>query len=203
MGASGSGQVDHDEPDRRPRRADRRSARSSTGATSARSVVDELAELRNRSIGFVFQQFNLLPRTTALRQVMLPLLYTHPRPENAEAMARARLGGWAWPTAWTTPRASSQAASSSASPLRARSSTTPNSCSPTSPPAPSTARTSEEIMELFAGLNRRGHHRRAWSRTSPTSRSGPGGASPSATVTSSRTCARHRTGSSTRSAARN
>ena len=52
---------------------------------------DELADLRNRSIGFVFQQFNLLPRTAALRQVMLPMLYAHPKPENAEELARHRL----------------------------------------------------------------------------------------------------------------
>ena len=52
---------------------------------------DELAELRNRTIGFVFQQFNLLARTTALRQVMLPLLYASPRPADPEAVARRRL----------------------------------------------------------------------------------------------------------------
>jgi putative ABC transport system ATP-binding protein len=45
------------------------------GLSVARMTDNELAEVRNKEIGFVFQTFNLLPRQSALENVMLPLVY--------------------------------------------------------------------------------------------------------------------------------
>ena len=46
------------------------------GTDVSRMSDDNLAEIRNKEIGFVFQTFNLLPRYTALENVMLPLIYS-------------------------------------------------------------------------------------------------------------------------------
>lgn len=54
---------------------------------------DQLAEIRNKKLGFVFQSFNLLPRTTALNNVQLPLLYSGSKDKRKRALeALTRVG---------------------------------------------------------------------------------------------------------------
>jgi len=55
------------------------------GEEVARLDENALAKIRNRKIGFVFQQFNLLARTTALRNVELPMVYSGARGREARA----------------------------------------------------------------------------------------------------------------------
>jgi putative ABC transport system ATP-binding protein len=61
------------------------------GRNVAEMNDDELAAIRNREIGFVFQTFNLLPRSTSLRNVELPLIYAGIDPETREERAAQAL----------------------------------------------------------------------------------------------------------------
>src|SRR6202035_1155089 len=61
------------------------------GRNVAEMDDDELAAIRNREIGFVFQTFNLLPRATALRNVELPLVYAGMPSKERDTRARLAL----------------------------------------------------------------------------------------------------------------
>ena len=61
---------------------------------------DELADIRRDKIGFVFQSFNLLPRTSVLRNVSLPLIYEGVDKEKRDAIAQKALTDAAFPKAY-------------------------------------------------------------------------------------------------------
>jgi putative ABC transport system ATP-binding protein len=60
------------------------------GVEISRISADERAMIRNKKIGFVFQNFNLLPRTSALDQVIMPLSYTNANLSTREAKKRGK-----------------------------------------------------------------------------------------------------------------
>ena len=67
------------------------------GKNVSKLKENELAEIRNREIGFVFQQFNLLPRTTILDNVLIPTIYGHidkPKEKAEELIDMVGLKSW-------------------------------------------------------------------------------------------------------------
>ncbi|MEO6683494.1 MAG: ABC transporter ATP-binding protein [Ginsengibacter sp.] len=67
------------------------------GKNAGQMLDDDLADIRNKEIGFVFQQFNLLPRLTAAENVALPLIYngTPKKQRNEQALEMLRRVGLA------------------------------------------------------------------------------------------------------------
>lgn len=61
------------------------------GKDVSKKTDDDLAEMRSREAGFIFQSFNLLPRTTVLENVMLPLVYTGDKDSAREHKAKQAL----------------------------------------------------------------------------------------------------------------
>ena len=84
------------------------------GAKVSEMDDNQLAEIRNKEIGFIFQTFNLLPRSNALRNVELPLYTVARRSMNVARSRSTPWPAWGWPIVSTINQTNYPAASDSA-----------------------------------------------------------------------------------------
>ena len=123
----------------------------------AKMQDNELAEIRNRQIGFVFQSFNLLPRSTALENVALPLIYSGVNKAEREARAMEALKSVGLADRVThKPNELSGGQRQRVAVARALV-TNPSIILADEPTGNLDSKTSEEIMDLFAEIHRRGN----------------------------------------------
>lgn len=123
----------------------------------AKMSDNELAEIRNRQIGFVFQSFNLLPRSTALENVALPLIYSGVNKADREARAAEALKSVGLSDRIThRPNELSGGQRQRVAVARALV-TNPSIILADEPTGNLDSKTSDEIMDLFAEIHRRGN----------------------------------------------
>lgn len=127
------------------------------GKDVSKMTDDELADVRNVEIGFVFQQFNLLPRLTAWENVALPLIYAGVNKKDREERARDILEkvGLA-DRAHHKPNELSGGQSQRVAIARALVNN-PSMILADEPTGNLDTKTSEEIMELFAHIHEQGN----------------------------------------------
>ena len=118
--------------------------------------ADERALLRNRKIGFVFQNFNLLPRTSALENVMMPLTYSaehRVRPRGRASGPGAARSASAWATGWTTSPSQLSGGQQQRVAIARALINHPPLLFADEPTGNLDSQTSEEILQMFQQLN--------------------------------------------------
>jgi putative ABC transport system ATP-binding protein len=127
------------------------------GENVSKLTDDELADIRNRKIGFVFQAYNLLPRTTAIKNVMLPMAYAGiPKPQrNATARRYLEMVGLGNRLEHTSNQLSGGQQQRVA--IARALSLNPSLLLADEPTGNIASAQAEEIMNIFKKLNEEGH----------------------------------------------